>query len=95
MKVLVTKVGLGPVVQTIWVVVKESIGQSIPSMVTAVFATLSKKLVPTIVIYVPPIVVPKSCEMLVIFAVLSSLNSTASVKVITWLSRFWTVASHM
>ena len=49
-KVLSTNSGLGPVVQTIWVNVKESIGQFIPSIVILVFPAVSKKFLPVIVI---------------------------------------------
>ena len=70
------------------------ITQGIPSIVTAVFPAVWKKFSPVMVIVVPPIVVPKSGVMDMIFAVLSLLYSTAFDKVISFESLYFITASH-
>ena len=77
--VLGTNSGLAPVVHVINVVVTESIGQSIPSIVTAISPAESKKFSPAISIYVPPMVVPSLGVIEVTLAVLASVYSTISL----------------
>ena len=63
---------LRPEVQTILVAVTDTIVQTIPSITTATLAGLVSKLVPVIVIAVPPTLGPKVGEILTIVDVFES-----------------------